>query len=173
MAAPVCRIAPPPPSFDSSAPELPSIPLVSINPQNWNIPKAAINDLKIMANAINTIRQAIAGITNRGAAPNNSGSIGQFGGLGGPTVGGGGFPNSPQQKTQNPQQPSTQKQKQQKKQGGGLVEIDRTVKKVRIFNPDDKTQYVDVNQITALTLKDPVTGMTWKWSQGSPLNPGG
>ncbi len=41
----------------------------------------------------------------------------------------------------------------------------RTFETVRIFNPDDTSQWVDVQQITGLTFRDPVTGRTIIWKQ--------
>lgn len=41
----------------------------------------------------------------------------------------------------------------------------RTFQTVRVFNPDDTSQWVDVQQITGLTFIDPVTGRTLTWKQ--------
>jgi hypothetical protein len=41
----------------------------------------------------------------------------------------------------------------------------RTFETVRVFNPDDSNQWVDVLQITGLTFTDPVTGRTLTWRQ--------
>lgn len=41
----------------------------------------------------------------------------------------------------------------------------RTYQTVRVFNPDDTSQWVDVLQITGLTFVDPVTGRTLTWRQ--------
>lgn len=41
----------------------------------------------------------------------------------------------------------------------------RTFQTVRVFNPDDSNQWVDVQQITGLTFVDPVTGRTLTWHQ--------
>lgn len=40
----------------------------------------------------------------------------------------------------------------------------RTFETVRVFNPSDSSQWVDVQQITGLVFQDPVTGrfLTWK-----------
>ena len=37
---------------------------------------------------------------------------------------------------------------------------DRTTEIVRIYNPDDSSQYVDVKQITGLNFVNPYTGQT-------------
>lgn len=159
MAAPVCTIAPPPPTFDSSAPQLPSIPIVSINPQAWNVPQSVIKDLQLLAEAINTIRQVVNAMGNRGAAPNNTGGGPLIGGVGGQGIG-----------LSLKKPPSNQQQRQQRKQGAGFKEVNRVVKKVKVVNPDDKEQYVIINQIVSLTLRDPVSGLTWTWTQGADLN---
>jgi hypothetical protein len=36
---------------------------------------------------------------------------------------------------------------------------------VRVFNPDNPDQWVDVQQITGLSFTDPVTGRTLVWRQ--------
>lgn len=41
----------------------------------------------------------------------------------------------------------------------------RTTKTVRVYNPDDKEQFVDVKQITGLVFLDGVTGRTLTWQQ--------
>jgi hypothetical protein len=41
----------------------------------------------------------------------------------------------------------------------------RVTKRVRIFNPSDKSQYVDVEQVVGIVMQDPVTGNTWSWNQ--------
>jgi len=42
--------------------------------------------------------------------------------------------------------------------GIGLHEIARETTSVRVFNPDDDTQYVDVDRITSLTVRNDQTG---------------
>lgn len=42
-------------------------------------------------------------------------------------------------------------------------EASRTTSNVRVYNPNDKTQYVDVEQINTLTMKDGITGDAWTW----------
>lgn len=41
----------------------------------------------------------------------------------------------------------------------------RTYQTVRVFNPDNTDQWVDVLQITGLTFIDPVSGRTLVWRQ--------
>lgn len=43
--------------------------------------------------------------------------------------------------------------------------IQQTVQTVRVFNSQDKSQYVDVEQITGLTMQDSLTGEQWIWSR--------
>lgn len=49
-------------------------------------------------------------------------------------------------------------------QGSRFVETGRATKKVHVTNPDDDTQFVDVQVVSQLTLTDQVTGETWTWS---------
>jgi hypothetical protein len=48
----------------------------------------------------------------------------------------------------------------------------RIVKKVRVFNPQNKSQFVDVKQITGLTFANKLTGQQIDWSQQDPSIPG-
>jgi len=50
---------------------------------------------------------------------------------------------------------------------GNFVELRqfRTTEIVRIYNPQDASQFVDVQQITGLTFQDPVTGRLLTWKQ--------
>lgn len=52
--------------------------------------------------------------------------------------------------------------KAQKK--GRWVEIQRIVKPVRVFNPNDHSQYVDVQRTEKLVLQDSVTGEIWLYN---------
>lgn len=42
-------------------------------------------------------------------------------------------------------------------------EIHRVVTPVRIFNPNDSSQWVDVERIASLTFQDQTTGGLWNW----------
>jgi hypothetical protein len=48
----------------------------------------------------------------------------------------------------------------------------RVVKKVRVFNPQNKSQFVDVKQITGLTFANKLTGQQINWTQNDPSVPG-
>jgi len=50
---------------------------------------------------------------------------------------------------------------------GNYIEVQarRVYKTVRVYNPQDATQYVDVKQIVGLTFVDPVTRRTIVWKQ--------
>jgi hypothetical protein len=52
-------------------------------------------------------------------------------------------------------------------QGRGFQEVRqrRVTRRVRIFNPQDKSQWVDVDQIVGMVMADPITGQTWTWQQ--------
>lgn len=59
----------------------------------------------------------------------------------------------------------TTQQQSGKKPDAGFREISRVVQTVRVYNPKDKSQYVDVERINRLVLRDPVTGASWVWSR--------
>jgi len=54
-----------------------------------------------------------------------------------------------------------------KQQGdfGNFVVASQVTKTDRVYNPDDKSQYIDVERVAALTLTDKSTGQTWNWSR--------
>lgn len=57
--------------------------------------------------------------------------------------------------------------KTQKSKNKGFRELRkyRVTKKTRVFNPNDHSQYVDVEQIVGMVMQDPGTGQTWQWQQ--------
>lgn len=136
-AAPSCPSTLPEPIADPNSVNLPSIPVA--NP----------NDPNSMAAAINGLRQAY--YAERNGTPGDNGASPRG--------------NNPQQsKATKGQQKPQQKPKQ--KNTSDFVETGRTKQKVRIFNPDDHTQWIDIEQITSLTLVNQVTGETWFWKLG-------
>lgn len=42
-------------------------------------------------------------------------------------------------------------------------ESDRVTEIVRVYNPNDKSQYVDIQRINRLRMKDKKTGSTWEF----------
>lgn len=48
---------------------------------------------------------------------------------------------------------------------GNFTEVSRKTKVERIYNPDDNTQYVDVEHVTSVTMGDKATGQTWTWNR--------
>lgn len=52
-------------------------------------------------------------------------------------------------------------------QGRGFSEVRqrRVTRRIRIYNPNDRSQWVDVNQIVGMVMADPITGQTWSWQQ--------
>lgn len=54
---------------------------------------------------------------------------------------------------------------QPKKKKPSWKETQRVVKKERIENPDDSSQYVEVEIIQALTLTNSATGEQWVWKR--------
>ena len=47
---------------------------------------------------------------------------------------------------------------------GRWNEANRTTATERVYNPNDNSQYVDVQRINSLTMTDSVTGETWVWN---------
>lgn len=54
---------------------------------------------------------------------------------------------------------------------GRWIQKDITRQKVRVFNPQDHEQYVDVSRVTRLVMRDTVTGEEWVWT-GTSSNTG-
>ncbi len=52
-----------------------------------------------------------------------------------------------------------------KKDDGRWSEAARVVETVRVYNPNDREQYVDVEQINQLKMRDKVTGEQWTWDR--------
>lgn len=44
-------------------------------------------------------------------------------------------------------------------------ESDRVTEVVRVYNPNDKSQYVDIQRINKLTMKDKKTGSKWTFNR--------
>lgn len=95
-------------------------------------------DLQSLIQAVNAMRQILL---NLNIPSNNTG-----------TNGGGFIANNP---NGNPNKQANFQEVVQK----------RVTQKIRVFNANDKTQYVDVQQITGLTFVDPANGQTINWSQ--------
>lgn len=51
------------------------------------------------------------------------------------------------------------------KKQAAYQEVHRTTKVVRVYNPQDKSQYVDVEQIESLLMRDTKTGEVWAWKR--------
>jgi hypothetical protein len=51
------------------------------------------------------------------------------------------------------------------------LEKERATEIVRITNPDDEDQWVDVERITMLLMEDQITGDLWLWELGPPQGP--
>ena len=45
------------------------------------------------------------------------------------------------------------------------VSGDRVKKVVKVYNPNDKTQFIEVEQINGVTMQDQVTGDKWTWKR--------
>jgi hypothetical protein len=58
---------------------------------------------------------------------------------------------------------------------GRWVELpgSRVTATVRIYNPSDKTQYIDVLRINQLTMGDSITGEKWIWNRAATGDPSG
>ena len=97
-------------------------------------------DLQSAIAAVNALRQVVNGLL--GANTTGNGGAGPGPAPGQPKTGG--FNATNQFQVQN-----------------------QVVKTTRIYDPNDpsKQTYVDVNQVTALTMYNPVTKESWQWSQ--------
>lgn len=107
--------------------------------QNPSIPIAT--DLQSALAAINAMRLILMRLAN--LQP-------RFDGRGGGGRGGG----SKQPSKQDP-----------KKKIGRWNEISRKTSKVKVFNPQDKEQFVEVERINQLIMKDTITGEQWIWNR--------
>lgn len=109
--------------------------------QNPSIPIAT--DLASALSAINAMRMILMRLANLQPRFDGSGQGpgGHGGRIGGPSK-------------QNPN-----------KKLGRWNEVNRTTEKVRVFNPQDKEQYVDVQRINSITMQDSITGEQWLWKR--------
>lgn len=48
---------------------------------------------------------------------------------------------------------------------GDYKEVNRVSEVVRVVNPDDKDQYIDVKRINYVVMKDKKTGSKWVWKR--------
>ncbi len=48
---------------------------------------------------------------------------------------------------------------------GEEVEVKRTTETIRVRNPQDSEQYVDIERINTLDMKNKTTGDTWVWKR--------
>lgn len=55
--------------------------------------------------------------------------------------------------------------RQDRNQGATWVEERRVTETVRVTNPQDENQYVDVERINSLTMKSRDSGQTWQWKR--------
>lgn len=69
------------------------------------------------------------------------------------------------QQNNNPSQGlNTAASKPKPPQKGRWIEESRNTSTERIYNKDDKEQYVDVKRINSLDMRDTVTGEVWHWA---------
>lgn len=54
---------------------------------------------------------------------------------------------------------------QHKQKGFKELRKYRVTKKTRVFNPNDHSQFVDVEQIVGMVMQDQSTGQVWQWQQ--------
>jgi len=50
---------------------------------------------------------------------------------------------------------------------GRWQEVSRVEKRVRVENPNDSDQYVEIDRINQLKMRDTVTGEEWVWNRGA------
>jgi hypothetical protein len=139
VAGGVCNITPIIPPSAKGPPTLPSIPTPT--------------DLQSALQAIKALTQIVYALTGQ------SGNQGGYGSQGGKFIvlpqqsnGGGGGSGGGQN------------------QSGGKgnfqeVKSERVSQTIKVYNPQDNSQYVTVNQITGLTFRDSITGQLISWSQ--------
>lgn len=117
---------------------IPPVELVTNQPTSPAIPSVPVAqpNLASLTAAVNTLRQVVLRISGQNNNNNNNGG-----------------------QTNN----FTSTQGANKK--GRWAEASRVVETVRVFNPNDDTQYVDVQRINKLVMKDGVTGEQWVWNR--------
>jgi hypothetical protein len=103
-----------------------------------NIPAA--RDLPSAISAVNNLRSFMYNMLNPSRGGNGAGP-------------GGGFKIKPSKRSQN------------QKKIPRWREINRTVRKRRIYNPQDREQYVDVEEITMLVMQNDLTHEVWVWKR--------
>lgn len=106
--------------------------------QNPSIPIAT--DLQSALAAINAMRMILMRLANLQPRFDGSGQ-----GRGG-RIGGGGGNNK-------------------NKKPGRWNEVSRVTKKEKVYNPDDKEQFVEVERMNRLVMQDSITGEQWIWSR--------
>lgn len=52
-----------------------------------------------------------------------------------------------------------------KKKVGRWNEVSRVTKKEKVYNPEDKEQFVEVERMNRLVMRDSITGEEWIWSR--------
>lgn len=62
---------------------------------------------------------------------------------------------------------SSSKKSNTDKKSSNFIEVSRKTTKTKITDPNDPSVFVEVEQITGLTLKQKSTGETWTWTQGN------
>lgn len=134
-AAPVCHIPSSSEVADPTARQFPSIPQAT--------------DLQSALAAINAMRQILQQLMGM-LTPNNLQVNNNYYGMQQP--GGGG------RITTNTRKPS-------QKRDRGFIEVHRVTSRVRVYNPNDHEQYVDVERINQLVLRDNITGALWVWNR--------
>ncbi len=138
-AAPVCHV-----SVDEVLTQPPARKLAYIPPAT---------DLQSALRAIEALRQNILVLTGQLAAQRPTIAFFSQGGAAGTGSQVAGARPSNSKPGSNPDQ-------------GRWIEQSRTTEVKRITNPDDESQFVDVQQINRLTMQDTVTGELWVFTGG-------
>jgi hypothetical protein len=113
-------------------------------PGGANIPSIPVaNDLESAIAAVNTMRIAIGMLAGHIRPSNKQVKPGHQGGSFG----------------------SHTKDSNNAGKNGNWNEIKRTVKRVRVSNPDDESQFVDVDRIDNFTMRHRISGDTWVWNR--------
>jgi hypothetical protein len=132
--------------------KIPPIPKLSSNASNSDI-----------VNVVNQINSALLLLSGQQMPTNNlstettspSGKPGAVSRAGGATM----------QKADNARASNAQGVDQQKllQRRSSFTEVGRDTEKVRVTNPNDDSQYVDIERINRLTMRNNNTGELWVW----------
>ncbi len=139
-------------------------PVIQVNqPVTSSIPAIPTPgpDISSILATLNALKLAVEKLSGQSPGPNS------WYGAGNaltPASSAGGGPSSGSKAQQQQQQTQNNANKPQGAKGR-WTEISRQTATVRVTNPNDNTQYVDVLRINQLVFQDSVTGEVWTWNR--------